>query len=136
MAKPICTTFRRGLQTSPAGLLAGSRRSIVTFAIKKKAPKQIAVSRSITSRPEYVDKTAGLCQEIYEHTLQVAAEKDIQSFDFWKDPEDPVFHFYEVYESDSAFTDYYNSDEMKDFLGKVEPLAATDIGMTYVWLVC
>lgn len=43
-----------------------------------------------------------------------------------------MFHFYEVYESDTAFTDYYNSDEMKDFLRKVEPLAATDIGMTYV----
>ncbi len=43
-----------------------------------------------------------------------------------------MFHFYEVYESDTAFTDYYNSDEMKDFLQKVEPLAATDIGMTYV----
>ena len=43
-----------------------------------------------------------------------------------------MFHFYEVYESDVAFTDYYNSDEMKDFLKQVEPLAASDIGMTYV----
>jgi hypothetical protein len=39
---------------------------------------QIAVSRSITSRPEVVDKTASLCQEIYQHTLSVASDKDIQ----------------------------------------------------------
>ena len=39
---------------------------------------QIAVSRSITSRPEVVDKTASLCREIYEHTLSVASDKDIQ----------------------------------------------------------
>ena len=125
-----------GLQLSPSNPVSrfsGSRRSsIATSAIRKKAPKQIAVSRSITSRPEVIDKMGGLCQELYEHTLRVAADEDIQSFDFWKDPDEPVFHFYEVYESDRAFTNYYNSDEMKDFLKKVEPLAALDIGMTYV----
>ena len=126
------TRLHRGFQTSISGQVPGSRRNIVTSAIKKKAPKQIAVSRSIASRPEVVDKTAGLCQKLYEHTLRVAADRDIQSFDFWKDPAEPVFHFYEVYESDSAFTEYYNSDEMRDFLEKVEPLAASEIGMTYV----
>ncbi len=73
-------------------------------------------------------------------THSLARSLDRQSFDFWKDPEDPVFHFYEVYESDTAFTEYYNSGEMRDFLQKVEPLAASDIGMTYVrlraWLFC
>eukprot|EP00205_Picochlorum_sp_RCC944_P006659 CAMPEP_0182618552 /NCGR_PEP_ID=MMETSP1330-20130603/45654_1 /TAXON_ID=464278 /ORGANISM="Picochlorum sp., Strain RCC944" /LENGTH=199 /DNA_ID=CAMNT_0024838775 /DNA_START=160 /DNA_END=762 /DNA_ORIENTATION=+ len=119
-----------GLYSRPA-VLVRRRRTVQTLsAIKRKAPKQIAVSRSITTRPELVDKTASLCQEIYEHTLSVASEKDILSFDFWKDPEDPVFHFYEVYESDTAFTEYYNSGEMRDFLQKVEPLAASDIGMT------
>ena len=45
-----------------------------------------------------------------------------------------MFHFYEVYESDTAFTEFYNSKEMRDFLQKVERLAASDIGMTYVRL--
>jgi len=69
------------------------------------------------------------------NTHSLARSLDRQSFDFWKDPEDPVFHFYEVYESDTAFTEYYNSGEMRDFLQKVEPLAASDIGMTYVRLL-
>jgi quinol monooxygenase YgiN len=119
------------MASSLGGARTGARRgSVVLAAIKRKAPKQIAVSRTITSKPNFVDRTASVCQEIYDHSIQVGAEMDIKSFDFWKEPEEPVFHFYEVYESDKAFTNYYNTAEMRDFLNKVEPLAESEIGMT------
>ena len=128
------------------------QRNVTSSAIKRKAAKQVAVSRTITSKPNQLDAVQRLCQEIYDHALASSAERDIKSFDFWKEPEEPVgirarssarpwpdardvyaltrnsnlvlqvFHFYEVYESDTAFTDYYNTEEMKAFLKNLEPL--------------
>lgn len=74
-------------------------RSVPASAIKRKAPKQVAVSRTIVSKPNTADQVERLCKEAYEHALQVTAA-DIVSFDFWRDPvaeDGPVFHFYEVY---------------------------------------
>jgi len=66
------------------------QRNVTSSAIKRKAAKQIAVSRTITSKPNQLDAVQRLCQEIYDHALASSAERDIKSFDFWKEPEEPV----------------------------------------------
>ena len=106
----------------------------VTFAaIKRKAPKQVACSKTLKchkSKRKYVEQ---LCENIYEFSSSRREEMSagIISFEYFRDPEDDcTFHFWEVYESDEAFSNHTSSQEMKDFLQKTSSIVDDGIGVS------
>lgn len=102
-------------------------------AVRRKAAKQIACSKTLKSRISKREQLQKLCESVYRYSSEVQKEPSagIITFQYFRDPEDDsVFHFWEVYESDNAFTRHTSSPEMKDFLEKTSSLVEDGIGMS------
>ncbi len=106
----------------------------VTFAAtKRKAPKQIACSKTLKCQKSKKKQIEQLCENIYEFSSSRRKETSagIVSFEYFRDPEDDcIFHFWEVYESDDAFSNHTSSQEMKDFLKKASSMIDDGVGVS------
>lgn len=112
-----------------------SRRTrVVTMAaIKRKAAKQVACSKTLKCHKSKQIQVEKLCESIFEFSSQRRKEisAGILSFEYFRDPEDDcVFHFWEVYDSDEAFSAHTSSQEMKAFLQKTSSMIDGGIGVS------
>mmetsp|Transcript_6621 Transcript_6621/g.13145 ORF Transcript_6621/g.13145 Transcript_6621/m.13145 type:complete len:199 (-) Transcript_6621:576-1172(-) len=105
----------------------------VSAALKRKAPKQVACSKTLTSAPGRNKQLEQMCNSIYSYSTECRKDpkSGIVAFEFFKDPhEEGTFHFWEVYETDQAFSQHTTSTEMKAFLEKSSAIVKDSIGIS------
>lgn len=119
----------------PYKIGCGSRatRIVAVAAIKRQAAKQVACSKTLKCDKSKQRELEKLCRSIYEFSSERRRElsSGIISFEFFRDPEDDcLFHFWEVYESDLAFSAHTSSSEMRNFLEETSSIIDGAIGVS------